>query len=226
MRRTVLAGLALTLLGAPGALAQQALYDPLPPKGSAYLRFFNALGQTVTVRPDFAPPQTLDIASPRRIGPYTVVENVAGRTVTVPLQAGDGQQASVTVTLAPGSYNTLLWLPGAGGIRGVVVQDESQFNQLHAKLTFYNATADCPAASLAVAPDGPAVFQNVPAAAGRMRAVNPVEAKVVARCGGRQTPPFGLTGLAAGGRSSIWLIMTPQGPQAFLTQDVTTVWRG
>ncbi len=213
---------ALALLAVQPASAQQALYEPLPPKGSAYVRFFNALAQPATVSPDFAPPLTLGTGAAQRVGPYTVVENVAGRSVTVPLQAAGGQ-ASVTLALRPGSYNTVLWLPGGDGPHGLVLQDESEFNQLRAKLTFYNATANCKAASLAITPDGPEVFQNVPPAEARMRAVNPVEATLRARCDGRTTRPFDLKGLREGGRSSIWLIMTAEGPLAFLTEDATTV---
>jgi hypothetical protein len=212
------------MLATRSASAQQALYDPLPPKGSAYVRFFNALSQPVTVRPEFSQALSLGTAGAQRIGPYTVVENVEGRSVTVPMQVGDGQ-SSVTLGLHSGSFNTVLWLPGGAGPHGVVLQDESQFNQLRSKLTFYNATTDCPAASLTITPDGPAVFQNVPVAEARMRAVNPVEASLRASCGGKSTRPFDLKGLREGGRSSIWLIMTNDGPQAFFTQDATTVWK-
>lgn len=215
---------AAAMLAGPAARAQQALYDPLPPKGSAYVRFFNALEQPLTVSPDFAQPLTLGTAGPQRVGPYSVVEHVEGRTVTVPMQAG-GVPAKVALTLAPGTFNTVLWLPDKAGARGIVLRDESQFNELRTKLTFYNATTACASGALLVAPTGPAVFKDVPPASAAMRAVNPVEASVLADCAGRHSRPFDLKGLIEGGRFSLWLIMTAAGPQAFLARDVTTVWR-
>jgi len=188
------------------AAAQQFLYDPEPPAGSAFLRFVHAGPGTRTVRPDFDIARTM--TPDARVSPYIVVERVAGRALAV-----DGQ----AITLAAGSFNTLIATPA--GLRLVV--DQAEFNQLRARLTFYNATADCADAVLALVPGGQAVFQGLAPGEGRSRAVNPAAARLRASCVGAEAPEFALDGLVAGGMYSIWL-MRPEGVAlGFMTRDTT-----
>ncbi len=207
------------LASSSAAMAQQQLlHEPQPPSSSAYVRFVNALGASAQVVPGFADPQTLGITPEQRVGPYTLVENVAGRSFTVPVTEGMSA-GTVQLTLKPGTFNTVIWLPSDNGPQAAVIEDAAQLNQLRTKLSFYNATGDCPAASLKLEPDGPTVFQDVPPAAARMRAVNPVAVTVRAQCGGFATKPFDLKGLEASRRVSIWMMVTAQGPLAFMTLD-------
>lgn len=223
MRRRAAALLPLLGLAGPAA-AQQVLYEPLPPRGSAYVRFVNALPEAAALRPDFTPPQTLGTAPAERVGAYAVVENVAGRTVSVPFTAG-ARRGAVPLRLEPGGFTTVLLLPEGAGARAVPLADQTEFNQARAKLAFYNAAGDCPAAGLTLQPDGPAVFAGVAPGAAAMRAVNPVTARVQAACGGDAAAPFALEGLEAGGRYSVFL-MAPAGPPiAFLNRDRTLPWR-
>ena len=204
IRRRAWLGLAVA---APSA-AQQFLYDPEPPAGSAFLRFVNAGPAALTLRPDFAAARTLGTTPDERVTPYAVVERVAGRTLALEGRA---------ITLAPGSFNTLIVTPA--GQRLVV--DQAEFNQLRARLTFYNATADCADGGLMLAPGGQAVFQGLAPGEGRSRAVNPAAARLRATCAAGEAPEFALEGLVAGGMYSIWLMRPNGAPLGFTTRDST-----
>ncbi|CAH2602380.1 ABC transporter permease [Rhodovastum atsumiense] len=216
------------LLAGTPARAQHQVYDPLPPPGSAYLRFVNGLGDAVALRPDFLPAQTLGTAPEQRVSAYQVVEKVAGRTLGLRMQQG-GQDSEARLTVAPGSFVTVI-LEASGeasgrGIDAVPVVDRTEFNQSRARLTFYNATPGCAAATLALDPDGPAVFQDVAPGSARSRSVNPVSARLKAGCDGQAAPAFALEGLEAGGMYSVWLMRPGEAPTAFLTRDATARWR-
>lgn len=214
MRRAVLGGLAALLLALP-ASAQRFLYDPEPPAGAAFLRFVNATGAEVAVRAEQAAPRSLGTAPEARISPYTVIERVQGREVRVEYPGGQA-----TLRLAPGSFTTLLLVTRDGRLAAEPVTDQAEFNQLRARLSFYNATGACADAELLIQPAGQAVFQGLAPASVRSRSVNPAEADLAARCGGASAA-LRLQGLEAGGMYSIWLMRPGDAPVAFLTRDTT-----
>ena len=189
-------------------MAQQFLYDPEPPAGSAFLRFVNAGPDALQLRPDFTAAHTLGTEPGARITPYAVVEGVAGRRLAL-----EGRP----ITLRPGSFNTLIVTPD----RQWLVTDQAEFNQLRARLTFYNATAGCADAMLALAPGGQPVFQGLAPGEGRSRAVNPAPARLRAVCAAGEAPEIALEGLEAGGMYSIWLMRPGSGTLAFMTRDTT-----
>lgn len=223
MRRLLLA--ALLCLGAPSAAwSQAAVYDPVPPRGSAYLRLVNVLPGEVTARPDFLPQQRLGTAPAQRVMAFTAVENVANRQLRVEFQEGN-RRGQASFRIEPGSFVTvLLHATPAGTLAATPVVDSADFNRARARLGFYNAMPDCPSASLSIHPAGPAIFEGVPSLATRSRSVNPVSAEIRGQCGDRASAPFALEGLEAGGMYSIWLISGTQ-PTAFLTRDTTAIWR-
>lgn len=217
----LLAGLAHgTAVAQPAGPAQ--LYEAPPPAGSAWLRFFNALPGEVALRPDFLPPRSIGTAPAQRPAPFVVVERVAGRRLTLEISAGGGS-GRATLTVTPGSYNTVLLHAGPDGSpAATLVVDDAEFNRARARLSFYNAVPDCAAAGLRLGAGGPAVFEGVPALNARSRGVNPVTAEVVAACGAATAPPVALEGLEAGGTYSLWLVPGPAGvPLAFLQRDTT-----
>jgi hypothetical protein len=110
-------------------------------------------------------------------------------------------------------------------LRATPAVDQAQFNQVRARLSFYNASTACAAGGLALEPEGQAVFANIAPGAGRMRAVNPVTAQVRVSCGAARSAPFALSGMEAGGKYSVWLIAPSGQPIGFVTRDVTTAWR-
>ena len=220
MIRRVLASLLLAGL----AGAQQVLYEPLPPAGSAYLRVVNATPGPLSLPAGLVAAATLGTESAQRVSRYVVQENVAEREVTLPFPLGAAGGAT-TLRLEPGSFNTLIVVADGPGLRAMQVADQTQFNQTRARLSFYNATADCADARLTLEPEGQAIFADVPAGAVRMRSVNPVTAQVRPGCGGTRGAPFALGGMQAGGQYSIWLLRLGEQPTAFLARDETMPWR-
>lgn len=218
MRRRLIALLGLGLAGGP-ALAQQVLYEPLPPRGSAQLRFVNALAEPIELRPSFARPISLGTEPAARVGRYAVVPAVAGRSFSVGL-AG----RVLPLTLPPDRQVTVVLVAGAEGPRAQVIVDEVEFNQARARLRYYNATPDCAAALLALQPAGARIFAEIPPGEARMRAVNPVAVEVQAGCATGEAPAVSLRNLEAGAGYSIWL-MAPGGRlTAFVTADGTKPW--
>ena len=222
MRCAVLiaAGLAM----ASPALAQNQVYDPLPPPGSAYVRFVNTTGGDVALRTDFLPAQTLGTAPAERVTAFQVVEKVAGRALGLDASSGSASGHAVLHADA-GSFNTVLLEQGAHGLDAVAVVDHTDFNQSRARLSFYNATPGCAAAGLLLDPDGPAVFTDVAPGSAKARSVNPVTASVHAACTGQAAAHFPLDGMEAGGMYSVWLMQPAQGVTAFLTRDTTAKWK-
>lgn len=220
MRRLAL-GLALAgLLLASRAQAQSQVYDPVPPRGSAYVRIMNSLPGEVQVQPDFLPQQRLGTGPTQRVTPYTAVENVANRQLRLEFQDGRGRgQASFRVEA--GSFTTILLHTSAGGLGAAAVTETADFNQTRSRLAFYNVVPDCPAANLSLLPSGPAIFENVPALGTRARSVNPVTAQVRASCGARGTAPVALEGLEAGGMYSVWFLGSGNTVAGFVTRDTT-----
>ncbi len=223
MRRLLL--LLAALLPALPAAAQREVYDPEPPRGSAYLRFVNATDGEVEVRPDFAPAQRLPAEAARRVGAYAVVENVAGRRLSVEVRAG-GRSATATVAPPADGFMTVLVMPGPGGAPVISpVTEEMNFNRARARIGFYNAVPGCEGGGLRLHPDGPAVFEGVAPGAARNRSVNPVNAEVAAGCGGRTAPVLRLEGLEAGQSHSLFLVAERGALRGLLARDVTTPWR-
>ena len=217
-------GAAALLAIAGQAAAQGQVYDPLPPPGSAYVRFVNASGDEVTVRPDFLPGQTLGTVAAQRVTAYAVVQNVQGKTLALQVQS-NAQSGQLSFTAEPGSFNTMLVeAAGAQALRAVQVVDQTDFNQSRARLSFYNAT-DCAGATLAIAPDGPVVFQDVAPGTAKARSVNPVSVAVSAGCAQGGRAPLDLAGLEAGGMYSIWLMPDGGGVRTLLTRDATAKWK-
>ena len=207
------------------ARAQGQVYDPVPPRGSAYVRLVNVLPGEVTARPDFLPQQRLGIAPAQRVMAFTAVENVANRQLRLEFQEG-GRRGQATLRVEAGSFVTvLLHAGGSGTLTATAVVDAPDFNRARARLAFYNAMPDCPAAALTINPAGPALFEGVPSLTTRARSVNPVAADLRGQCGERASAPFALEGLEAGGMFSIWLISGTAAPTAFLTRDTTAVYR-
>ncbi len=206
------------------ALAQNQVYDPLPPPGSAYVRFVNAADLAITVKPDFVGVQQLGTAGAQRVSPFLPIEKVAGRLLSIDVQAGT-RSVKASIRADAGSYVTvLIESDAAKGLVVVPVIDNTEFNQSRARLSFYNATS-CAAASLTIDPDGPVVFPDVAAGAAKARSVNPVTAKIHAACDGKPAPSISLEGMEAGAMYSVWLMGAGVSPRSFLTRDATAKYK-
>ncbi len=212
-RRALLAA-GLGLAAAP-ARAQIALYEGRLPDGFAYVRLANTTETALDLAPDFTDPVTLGTEGATRISRYFVVEAVAGKTLT--LASGGG---TTRFQLKPGQFHTFLVTQPGPMLTGSLVVDVTQYNQLHAKLSFYNAVADCAQAGLVLEPKGQSVFKAVAALSMQTRSINPVdEARVHATCGATKLAALDLGELSAGGLYTVWLVNEGGRMVTFLAQD-------
>ena len=207
------------MLGVLGsARAQILLYAQRLPEGTVYIRLASALSVPATVQTDFAGKVDLGADGANRISSYFVAGNAGGKTVSMQVNEG-GKTATATFQPKSGTFITVVLHPKGDGVAASIVTDKPEYNQLKARLTFYNATDDCPAGSLAEQVGRP-VFSNVPPDGVQARSINPVAATVTAACGGGKAPPLSLGQLEAGGLYSVWM-MHPDGQlTTFVAHDM------
>ncbi|MDR3524132.1 MAG: alginate O-acetyltransferase AlgF [Acetobacteraceae bacterium] len=219
--RALLLASALFVGSFVGAQAQEALYGPQPPKGSAYVRVVSALDAKADVKPDFRAALSLGTGTSDRVSAYDVVEAVAGKKLSLSVSVG-GKTVSGTASADPDGFLTILLLPDAAGAKIVGVTDVAEFNQTKARLAFYNAIAGCAGGVLALDPGGQAVFKDVDGGSQKTRAVNPTTANVKASCTDKSADPIALSGLEQGGMNSVFLVQSAGKPVAFVVKDVAT----
>ena len=202
--RLLLAGLLLSAGVAGTARAQPLLYAQRLPEGTVYLRLANALPGSVTVGTDFAGKVALGDAEAARISPYFVSVTAGSKTVPLLVEQGGGKTATVTIEPKSGSFITVVLHEKAGGVTAAIVTDKPDYNQLRARLTFYNATDGCPNGALAES--GRTIFSGVPPDGVKAGSVSPVAATVVASCGTEKAHPLDMGKLEAGGQYSVWML--------------------
>ncbi len=223
MRGALLA--AALLVGFAGtASAQEALYGPQPPKGSAYVRIISALDAKADIKPSFRAALSLGATGADRVSSYDVVEAVAGKKLTLSVTVG-GKTVSGQAEAEPDGFLSILLLPDASGAKVVGVADVAEFNQTRTRLAFYNGIPGCDGGVLALDPGGQAVFKDVDAGAQKTRAVNPTSANVKASCGDKSAEPVALSGLEAGGMNSVLLVQSGGKPAAYVIKDVATPYK-
>ena len=118
-----------------------------------------------------------------------------------------------------GTFVTVVLEKKGDGVAAVLIADKPEYNQLRARLSFYNATPDCAGATLAEG-TGRAVFSGLAPGTGQARSINPAAAKVVASCAAGKAAALDLGKLDAGGLYTVWL-MQPDGgaPISFMAHD-------
>ncbi len=220
-RRTALAAALFAGFGLwPAQPAQSQaplLYEQRLPDGTAFIRFINTLPGAVAVKADFTPAFTQGAGDADRVGPYVPAEKAAGREITLDITV-DGKASQSKVTFKEG-YNTVVLAQVDGKVVATVLPDGLEFNQLRARLAFYNVIPACADGSLTIQGSNQAVFTGVAPNTTKSRSVNPTAASVRAACGGKQAPVQDLGKLEAGGQYSVWL-MAPSGtPVTLLARD-------
>lgn len=196
--------------------AQPLLYAQRLPEGTVYIRLASALAAPATVTTDFAGPVTLGNADASRISPYFVAGTAGGKTVTMQVATG-GKTSATSIQPKSGTFITVVLAEKAGSVSAAIVTDHPEYNQLRARLSFYNAADDCAAASLSEG--GKPVISNVAANAVQARSINPVAATVTAACGSDKLKPLDLGKLNEGGLYSVWLMKPGGQPVAFMAHD-------
>ena len=208
------------LLLAPGVARAQApmLYEQRLPDGWGLLRYVNTLAEPAAFRSDFDLPRNLGIEGANRVTPFHVIEDVEGKTLETAVTVA-GQTTRLRFTLTANAFSTLLLLREEGQPVARVIRDATEFNQLRARLTFYNATTGCGPTTLALDPGGQSVLADVAPAAMRARTVAPAAARVRATCSGARVGPIDLGRLEAGQLVSVWMIAPGGTAQLFRSLD-------
>ncbi len=215
MVRTCLTGL-LVVAAMGCAHAQPQLYAQRLPEGTVYMRLASALPAAATVGTDFAGTILLGNTDAARISPYFVAGSAGGKTVALQVNEG-GKAFTATVQPKSGTFITIVLQEKAGGVAAAIVTDHPEYNQLKARMTFYNATDDCSSASLTES--GKPVFSAVPVNGVQARSINPAAATVVAACGADKVKELDLGKLDEGGLYSVWM-MKPGGQLiSFMARD-------
>ena len=214
--RGLIAACVLLGLAAP-AEAQILLYAQRLPEGTVYIRLVNALPDAATIQTAFAGKVTLGADGAARISPYYVAGTAGGKTVTLQVTEG-GKTAPAKFEPKSGSFITVVLHREGDAVTAAIVTDKPEFNQLRARLSFYNATANCAAGSLAEGAGKP-IFSGMAANTGQARSINPVAAKVTASCSTGKAPVLDLGELQAGGLYSVWMMQPAGALTAFVAHD-------
>lgn len=199
------------------AQAQILLYAQRLPEGTVYIRLANALPDAASVQTDFAGKVALGAEGAARISPYYVAGTAGGKTVTLQVTEA-GKTMPAKFEPKSGSFITVVLHRDGDAVTASIVTDKPEFNQLRARLSFYNATANCGAGSLAEG-TGKAIFSGMAANSGQARSINPVEAKVTASCATGKAPVLDLGKLEAGGLYSVWMMQPGSALTSFVAHD-------
>ena len=207
---------ALVLAVAGPAAAQPMLYTQRLPEGTVYVRLVNALPGAASVKTDFAGAVDLGADGAARVSPYFVAGSAGGKTVPLQVTEG-GSTAAASFAPKSGSFVTVVLHPDHGGVALALITDKPEYNQLRARLAFYNAS-DCTDASL-MQMGGAAIFSAVPSDVGASRSVNPIAVRVTASCAGSKAPLLDVGQMEAGGLYTVWMMRLGGSLVSFLARD-------
>lgn len=218
MRRAVL--LAALALATPAVARAQApmLYEMRLPDGYALVRYVNGTEAPIALRSDFDLPRQLGTDGAARVTSFFVIEKVEGRQLEMEA-TGPGLAARVAFAARPNTFNTVMLLREEGTLVARAVEDTTEYNQLRARLTFYNATAGCGTATLALEQGNRPVIEGVAQAGMRARTVAPAAARVVTSCAGARVGPLDLGRLEAGQLLSVFLVAPGGTPALVAARD-------
>jgi len=190
--------------GAPeGRLAQ--FYSARPPAGSAFVRVLNPGATALKVAVGNGADQSIGPAT--RATRYAIVEG--GKPFPVRVAGKPRTQGQV----AAGTCTTLVLDPATPSRPLAVLADGGgSSDALKAEIRFYNLATGCAQARLAMADKGAVVFPAVAAGASSARAINPVKARLVAGCGGKDSLPVALPSLQPGDHYSLFLTGSASAP--------------
>ncbi len=210
-------GSLLAVIAAGGVQAQPLLYTQRLPEGTVYIRLVSALPAAATVATDFAGLVSLGDADASRVSPYFVAGDAGGKTVSLQVKEG-GKTAVATIQPKSGTFITVVLQEKAGGVSAAIIVDKPEYNQLRARLTFYNATDDCANGSLVTG--GKAVFSSMVPDSVKAGSVNPVAATVVAACAAEKARPLDMGKLEAGGLYSVYMVRLGGQLASFTAHDL------
>ncbi|MBP0594376.1 alginate O-acetyltransferase AlgF [Paraburkholderia sp. LEh10] len=177
-----------------------SLYGPQPPDDATYLRVINVspLPARVALAGSEAP-QTLAPGAATR---FSVLAPATQMHVSVD---GKALADATAATGHPGDAVTVALSHDAKGWHAMRVAGRyGRVDGLKATLRAFNFVPGC-SAEISVDGAGPTVFAQLASGAQDARAINPVSAKLVGRCGAAASAPLPLPPLAAGESYSLFI---------------------
>lgn len=196
------------------------LYETGPAEDAAFLRFVNATGKALEVRPEGSGAK---LALPPGQPASDFVAVHAGKALRGTVTLGKQSLATET-TVQPGEFATVVVLGGPDGslMQQTLRDSPDDFNAMKVTLVFYSLASQCEQASVQVAGRGIALFeQAATAVAPARRQVNPVPLAVQLACGGRPVgAPVDIGRLQAGGRYTLFAVPGVPVPVLFAVTDV------
>lgn len=181
---------------AEGRLAQ--LYAPRPPAGSAFVRVLNPGNAVLKV--------VVADGAEQLIGPATRATRYAIVVGGKPFSVRVSGRTRVQKPVVAGSFSTLVLDADSSAKPLVVLADGGgSSDALKAEIRFYNLAKGCAQGTLAVASNGPVIFPAVAFAQSAARGINPVKARLVARCGSKESRLIELPALQPGDHYSFFL---------------------
>jgi hypothetical protein len=217
------AATALLSVGVAYAAADDvaSLYGPQPPANASYLRVLNASSQAVRVAlAGSEVPQTL---APGTVTRFSVLTpGTLARVMVdgkVPADTADSANATTNATTRAGDAVTVALRHDAKGWRATrIVGRYERVDGLKATLRAFNFAPGC-SAKIGVDGNGPTVFAQLGAGAQDTRAINPVSAKLVGRCGAAVSAALLLPALAVGDSYSLFVTGDAARPVLSGTRD-------
>jgi alginate O-acetyltransferase complex protein AlgF len=184
MRNTIAMTVPAVLLaaGLPFAASAQeeALYDPAPPPGAAFVRVINLTGAGEAPEV-FIGDSMVGSVGELQASPYHVVEERE-----TPIALGD---AEATAAIEPGRFFSIVARPGDGGIAITTLEDEPNTDRTKAQLALYNLTEEADV-DLVTSDGKVVVFEDVAPDSASYRTVNAVTVGLAVRINGEVVATF------------------------------------
>lgn len=206
-RRAARALAALLTLSAAGAAHAAAgdvasLYGPQPPADASYLRVFNASSQPArVVLPGSAAATTL---APGAVSRYSVLAPGVAPRVTIDGNAPAGASGADAAAASGAAVTLALRHDAQGWHASRSAGRYARADGLKATLHAFNFVPGC-SVKIGVGGGGPTVFAQIAGGAQDTRAINPVNATLVAQCGAASSAPLALPALSAGDSYSLFV---------------------
>jgi len=204
-------GLIPTWAHAAPEIAQ--LYAPTSPEGSAWVRVVNPSDTAMQVRVGQGASVALS-AQNALASPFQVVDS------RQPLQLTVNGREIKGLSAPKGAWVTLILDNNPALAPRLIIDPPLRGKDLRAELNVYNLGNGCEQANVQLA-NGAPVFSQVPFNGQAQRAINPVQATLVASCDQHRSLPMKLAPFKAGDRYSLFVVGSLQAPRLIGLVDQT-----
>ncbi len=202
------------------ASAAPQLYETGPAEESAYVRFVNATGGSISIHAaKGAATVRLDARAEGRVSNFFRVKSGTRLSAIIKSKTG---QVQVDVVGKTEQYITIAVLPDGNAriITRVVSEMPDDFNAMRSSLALFNLDESC-SASMQGGAKRTSVFVDVKPLTVQRRLINPVKLTVATGCT-RQADgaELDMSQLEAGARYSVFLLPSGMASRAFFVRDI------